>query len=83
MWMMWLWAIVLVGLIVGGVLAARLLCNRSEPDQRPSRRGGRPALDVLDERYPRGEIDRDEFERRGPSFFPKPAAEDHDAIIFV
>jgi putative membrane protein len=65
MWMMWLWAIVLVGLIVAGVLVARLSWNRSEPDQRPSRRGGgRPALDVLGERYARGEIDRDELERR-------------------
>jgi putative membrane protein len=64
MWMMWLWAIVLVGLIVGGILVARLFWNRSEPDQRPSRRGGQSALDVLEERYARGEIDRDEFERR-------------------
>jgi putative membrane protein len=64
MWMMWLWAIVLVGLLVGGVLVARLLWNRSGSHQRSSRPGGRSALDVLEERYARGEIDRDEFERR-------------------
>jgi putative membrane protein len=63
MWMMWLWAIVLTGLIIGGVLVARLFWNRSESNQ-PSRRAGQSALDVLEERYARGEIDRDEFERR-------------------
>ena len=62
MWMMWLWAIVLIGLVIGGVLVARLLWNRSESDQRSRR--GQSALDVLEERYARGEIDRDEFERR-------------------
>jgi len=59
-----LWAIVLVGPIVGGVLVARLFWNSSERDQRPSRRGGRPALDVLEERFARGEVDPDECSRR-------------------
>jgi len=69
MWTMWLWAIVLIALIVGGALVARLLWNWSEFDHRPSRQGGRPALDVLEERYARGEIDRDEFERRWNALF--------------
>ncbi len=64
MWMMWLWPILLVALLVVGVVVARRLWSGSGPEQQSSRSGGRPALEVLEERYARGEIDRDEFERR-------------------
>jgi len=64
MWMMWLWPILLATLLVVGVIVARRFWSGSGPEQRSSRGGGRAALDVLEERYARGEIDRDEFERR-------------------
>jgi putative membrane protein len=64
MWMMWLWPILLVALLVVGVIVVRRLWMSSRPERRSSRASGRPALDVLEERYARGEIDRDEFERR-------------------
>jgi putative membrane protein len=64
MWMMWLWPILLVALLVVGVIVARRLWTGSGPERQSSPGSGRPALDVLEERYARGEIDRDEFERR-------------------
>ena len=64
MWMMWLWPILLVALLIVGVLVARVVWNGFGSGKQSSRHGGRPALDVLEERYARGEIDRDEFNRR-------------------
>jgi putative membrane protein len=64
MWMMWLWPILLVVLLVGGVIVARLLWTRVASDPHAPRGNRRSALDVLEERYARGEIDRDEFEQR-------------------
>jgi putative membrane protein len=64
MWMMWLWPILLVALLVVGVIVARRLWTGSGSEEQSSRASARPALDVLEERYARDEIDRDEFERR-------------------
>lgn len=62
--MMWLWPILLVVLVVVGVIVARRLWTGSGSERQSSPDSGRPALDVLEERYARGEIDRDEFEQR-------------------
>jgi len=57
MGLVWL---VFVGLIVAGIVLA--IRGSSE---RPSDRGsGKSALEILDERFARGEIDRDEYEER-------------------
>jgi hypothetical protein len=61
MWMIGLWAILLVALLVGGVVAVHALWNRFGSDQESSRGGGRP-LDVLEGGYARGDVDRDESE---------------------
>lgn len=64
LWMMWLWMILLAVLLIGGVIALRALWNRTGSDGSPAEADRRSAIDVLEERYARGEIDRDEFERR-------------------
>lgn len=51
------WAIVILGIVL---LAKWLLTSRSAVGDDPGRR----ALDILAERYARGEIDKDEFEKR-------------------
>lgn len=58
-WMMLLPALFLVGLVIGGVVLVRKLWT---PEGSPS--SGRSALRILEERYARGEIDRDEFDER-------------------
>ncbi len=62
-WMMLLWAFFLVAIVVGIFLLVRAL-GRREGDRRPSRALRGDALDVLEERYARGEIDVKEFEER-------------------
>jgi putative membrane protein len=55
---MGLLSLVFLGLIVAGIV----LVLRG-PSEGPSRTGeGRRALDILDERFARGEIDREEYE---------------------
>lgn len=57
-WMLWgsvFWVLFFVGL---AVLVAWLFANTSRSSGRD------PALDILRERYARGEIDRDEFEQK-------------------
>ena len=51
MWIVW------ILLIVAIVWAVKLLSDRDAP-----RSGGKAALEILQERYARGEIDRDEYE---------------------
>lgn len=53
-----IWLLVVVGIIGGIVLLARVAGRRSEGTNR------RQAIDVLDERYARGEIGRDEYLQR-------------------
>ena len=53
MWIVW------ILLIVAIVWAVKLLSDRDVP-----RSGGKAALEILQERYARGEIDRDEYESK-------------------
>ncbi|MDQ3982271.1 MAG: SHOCT domain-containing protein [Actinomycetota bacterium] len=57
-WMMLLPALFLVALVIGGIALVRRLW----PDG--VRREDESALRILEERYARGEIDRDEFDDR-------------------
>ena len=46
------------------VLVVRWLGGGRRHERRVRREGGRTALEILEERYARGEIDREEFEER-------------------
>lgn len=65
-WMWWwgpwhmLMPLLFLGLIVAGVI---FLVRKLWPDEQRHFRGNR-ALDLLDERYAKGEIDREEYQRR-------------------
>jgi putative membrane protein len=52
-------------IIVGVVFVVR---SFSEGGRAPSRSGGSRALDILDERFARGEIDREEYAQGGTSW---------------
>jgi putative membrane protein len=55
--MMWIFWILLIGILVGFVvLAARGASNQSGQ--------GKSAMEILKERYARGEIEREEFEQK-------------------
>lgn len=56
--LMWLFWIVLIVLVVWGLSS---MAGGSAPR---SGGGGKTALDILKERYARGDIDRDEFEQK-------------------
>lgn len=59
----WLFMILWLALIVGGVaMLVRWLSGRSTGGDGSS--PGRSALDVLKERYARGEINKEEFEQK-------------------
>jgi putative membrane protein len=58
-WMMLLPALFLVALVVGGIVLVRKLWS---PTNATGSDGS--ALRILEERYARGEIDRDEFDER-------------------
>ena len=53
------WAVILIGIVAGIVWLVRSLSGRGVAGQEPARRS--PGLDVLEERYARGEINRDEY----------------------
>jgi putative membrane protein len=53
----------LVPIVLILVLAYALGWLPQRRDQGPSRTAGRDAVEILRERYARGEIDRDQFER--------------------
>lgn len=65
-WMWWwgpwhmLMPLLFLGLTVAGII---LLVRKLWPEDAPRLRGSR-ALDLLDERYAKGEIDREEYQRR-------------------
>lgn len=48
-------------IVVGAVLVIRWAIEPSGGGHRPS--GGESALDILERRYARGEVDKEEFER--------------------
>ncbi len=58
-WMMLLPALFVAALVVGGIVLVRRLWT---PES--ATRGEDAALRILEERYARGEIDRDEFNER-------------------
>jgi putative membrane protein len=62
----WAWMMVAMLLFVGALIVAIVAIVRAtDRDQRPSRRQrSATALEVLDERFARGEIDRDEYAER-------------------
>jgi putative membrane protein len=53
------WAVILIGIVGGIVWLVRSLSGRGPAGQEPARRSA--GLDVLEERYARGEINRDEY----------------------
>lgn len=57
-WMMLLPALFLSALVIGGIVLVRRLWPGSAPG------GDRSALRILEERFARGDIDRDEFNER-------------------
>jgi putative membrane protein len=57
-WLGPLWTLLMIGLIVAGVIiVVRMLSSRQPPSERGS-------LQILEERFARGEIDEEEFRRR-------------------
>ena len=63
---MWLWpALVVVGLLVIGYVAVRLVQGRQGPSPTGSDLASASAARrILDERYARGELDDEEYQRR-------------------
>jgi putative membrane protein len=61
---MWIWPLlVVVGLLIVGYVVVRLTAGRPSSDtSRPDT--GLNARRILDERFARGEIDEDEYQRR-------------------
>ncbi len=59
---MMLFSLLFLGLIVVGVVF--LVRSFSQDDRSAHRSGGSRALDILDERFARGEIDQTEYEER-------------------
>lgn len=62
-WLLWtaLFLVVVAAIVIGSVFITRALWRRGDSAGRPK---DNAALDILKERYARGEIDRDEFEER-------------------
>lgn len=62
-WMMYLWSVITLlifaALIIGGVLMVRAIWKRADKPAQKQR-----AVDVLRDRYARGEIDSEEFDER-------------------
>ena len=56
---MLIWLLLLVLFVVGVIWLVRNTASRREPSQQSGRRS--PGLDILDERYAKGEINRDEY----------------------
>jgi len=55
-WMMILWGLLFIILVV---VIVRLLTNN-----KPQKNSGESSIDILKRRYARGEIDKEEFEKR-------------------
>ena len=58
--MAWVWIVGLIILIAVILIIVRAVNQNNRPDQTPQN----TALDILKERYARGEIDKHEFEER-------------------
>ena len=68
-WMVvgWVWMVVFWGLIIWAVYA---LINRSPTDDRRERQDEPAALEILERRYARGEINAEEFEQMRRTLTP-------------
>lgn len=65
--MMLLWILFFAVIVLGAVLVVRALLkpkDGADRDGPPEPLEGPSAVDILNERYARGQIDRDEFEER-------------------
>jgi putative membrane protein len=64
--MLFVWTILIAAVLVGGVLMVRGLRaeSRQSGSARREDRAAPDALRIVEERYARGEIDRQEFEER-------------------
>ena len=60
--MMLIWVLVIAAIVVGVVLLVRAIGGSGSPSARSG--GSSEAMDILEERFARGEIDREEFEER-------------------
>jgi len=62
---MWVWPVlIVVGLLVIGYVVVRLVQGRQQSAPTGSEPSGSAARRILDERYARGEIDDEEYQRR-------------------
>jgi putative membrane protein len=62
---MWVWPVlIVVGLLVIGYVGVRLAQGRQSTSPTGSDPSGSAARRILDERYARGEIDDEEYQRR-------------------
>jgi putative membrane protein len=57
----WLWMVIFWGLIIWAVYAVITRVERRSSDNQPPRETG-TALDILERRYARGDIDAEQFE---------------------
>ena len=67
-WMV-VWLLLLAALVVAAVIVLRVLWGRGSGSGGPRTRADQ-ALRILEERYARGEIDREEFEERRRTLTP-------------
>ena len=61
---MLVWTLLFVALIGGGIWLAVQAFRSGDTASRPAHPTGSSALRILEDRYARGEIDRDEFDER-------------------
>lgn len=69
-WWMVVWLLLLAASVVAAVLVFRALWGRGRGWGEPRTRDEGHALQILEERYARGEIDNEEFEERRRTLHP-------------
>lgn len=63
-WPMWLFWIAILLLILWVIVWGIRMATRSHADREIAARTGKTALEILEERYARGEIDEEEFQHK-------------------
>ena len=66
-WAGWIFGPLMMLLVIAGIIAAVVIIARSighSAHASPGPAGGRDPIDILKERFARGEIDKDEYEER-------------------